>query len=63
MQGNIFFSFFIFEDHWVTGDPWILLGYFFWSINGKNIEPFSSNVKSKNDINKLENNATNEQIK
>ena len=67
-----FFSNFTLQDYWVTGDPWTLLGYFFRSIMVKNENLFLAtwiefifwiNMKSVNDINQLENNAANEQIK
>ena len=67
-----FFSNFTLQDYWVTGDPWTLLGYFFRSIMVKNENLFLAtwikfifwvNMKSENDINQLENNAANEQIK
>ena len=71
-QGNIRFPNFTLQDHWASGDPQTILGFSFWSINGKESELLSDNLdkvycpiqhKSENGIHKLENNAANEQIK
>ena len=44
MQDNVFSSNFTLQNHWVTGDPWTLIGYFTWDINGKESELLSDNL-------------------